>query len=430
MTEAVHIHCPNCRNTLRIPVDWADRPMRCKFCRQVFMAHRKGAPVGSPPATVPNGEVRSAPLAPRPGSRWVFKPAFVAALVLSGAVGAVLGIGIVLGPALRKMVKSETPSQAAKATDRKASDVVVQTEMNPPLETAKDKPAADVAPLTPEIKPPTPEPNKRPPDAGKPPPDQEKKPPEIPKVQPDKDKAKDVSPALKFILNELNLLPPATGGKAAPVNVATLPQFSPEVLAVYKADYVSILDFKDKEAEFPLRSAVARTVQALRENINNTRMRPTIPGNLMDKQLLGFKNQVKAEQESVAQRALILKDLVKELTELSEKYRAGETPRCQVLFDYALLRLKARVVHVVEYNFSLAQIRTDSLVPLKEGENAYKLTPQDKVTANEAYIKQYVKDLKKGWTALPQNHPDTPWAVLAPREQAVLLGLTWEPSEK
>ena len=143
--------------------------------------------------------------------------------------------------------------------------------------------------------------------------------------------------------------------------------------------------------------------------------------------MLAFKNQVKAEQDNVAQRALVLKDLVKESIEIGEKYRAGETPRCQVLFDFALLRLKARVVHVVEYNFNLAQIRTDSLVPLKDDEKLYRLTPQAKVTANEAYIKQYVKDLKKGWTDLPKNYPETPWAVLAPREQEVLLGLAWEP---
>jgi outer membrane biosynthesis protein TonB len=415
MSDAVQIHCPHCRNTLRIPADWADRPVRCKFCHQVFMAHRKRAPAATTNAPEP-GEGNS-----------IFKPAFVAALVLSGAAGAVLGIGIVLGPALRKMVKIETPSQVAKATDQRAPGVVAETGKNPPLEAGKDKPAAEIVPPTPEFKPPPPEPEKRPPDAGKPPPDQEKKPPDITKVQPEKDRVKGVSPA-QLILNELNLLPPATGGKALPVNAATLPEFSPEVLTAYKADYMSILGFRDKEAGYPLRAGIAKTIQALRDNVTTTKMRLTIPGKLMDKQLLNFKNQVKIEQEKVAQGALVLKDLVKELIEIGEKYRAGETPRCQVLFDFTLLRLKARVVHVVEYNFNLAQIRTDSLVQLKADEKLYRLTPQEKVTANEAYIKQYVKDLKKGWAALPKNHPDTPWAVLAPREQEVLLGLTWEPA--
>jgi hypothetical protein len=425
MIEATQVHCPHCRNTLRIPVDWADRPVRCKFCHQVFMAHRKSAPVATEPRALVSG-----PKTPRPAPEGrIFKPAFVAALILSAAVGVVLGIGIVLGPASRKLVKTETPVETVKATDRKAPTGVVDTAKESPRESGKDKPAPDMAPMAPEPKPPAPEFEKRPAEAAKPPPEQEKKPAEVPKAQPPKETAKVVAPALKFILNEMNMLPLATGGKAAPIDAAILPEFSPEVLAVYKADYKSILDFKDKDAEYPLRSAIAKTIQALRENVNSTKMRPTIPGKLMDKQLLALKNQVKAEQENVAQRVLILKDLVKDLAEIGDKYRAGETPRCQVLFDYAQLRLKARVVHVVEYNFNLAQIRTDSLVALKDDEKAYRLTPQEKVSANEAYIKQYVKDLKKGWPALAKNHPDTPWAVLASREPEVHLGLSWEPDE-
>ena len=118
MTDAVHVHCPNCRNTLRIPVDWADRPMRCKFCRQVFMAHRKGASIAAPPTL-------------RPGQARSLKPTFVAALVLSGAAGAVLGVGIFLGPALRTALKSPAPAQTAKAAEQNPPAVTVLTRMNP-----------------------------------------------------------------------------------------------------------------------------------------------------------------------------------------------------------------------------------------------------------------------------------------------------------
>ncbi len=159
-------------------------------------------------------------------------------------------------------------------------------------------------------------------------------------------------------------------------------------------------------------------------------MRQTIPGTFKDKELQVLKNQVKNEQDNVALKAAVLKDLVKELEEVGDKRRDGATKRWQVLYDYSLMRLKARVVYVVEYNFNLAKIRTDSLQALEEGETQYKLTPQEKVTTNEAYIKQYVKDLKKGWTALASNHPDTPWAVMAQREQAVLLGLSWQPAKR
>jgi hypothetical protein len=267
----------------------------------------------------------------------------------------------------------------------------------------------------------------------------EKKPPEGPKAPPDKvkvqdkekdkDKAPDILPGVKFAINELSLLAPATGGKWA-VDPASLPQFTPKGFAPYRPDYMSIMEFKDKDGEFPLRAAIVKTIFLLRENVNKTKMRVTLPGEVKDKQLLVLKKQVKAEQDSVAEKALVLKDLLKELEETGARHRASETKRLQVLFDYTFLRLKARVVHVIEYNYNLAQIRTDSLPQLEAGDTLYRLTPQEKVTINEPYIKQYVKDLKKGWTDMAKNFPDTPWAVLAPREQAVMLGLAWQPAAK
>jgi hypothetical protein len=132
----------------------------------------------------------------------------------------------------------------------------------------------------------------------------------------------------------------------------------------------------------------------------------------------------------VAQRTLVLKELVKELAEVGEKHREVETKRAQVLYDYVLLRLKARVVHVYEYNYNLALIRSDTLPKLENGNTGYRLTSQEKVIINEPLFKQYVKDLKKGWPELAKNHPDTPWAHFAAREQTVLLGLSWQPTKQ
>jgi len=448
MADVVQLMCPHCRNNLRIPTAWAGQPMRCNFCRQVFLAQRKAsagaAASGVKPAPGANGQTdpfRTLPTPPAarpPGVGGLpFKPLPVAGLIIVGVGLAAFVVGIVVGPALRKMFKPETPTPTATATDKKGNDPIGAPGKNPPPETAKERPASEPATRDPQPDqgPPDnakgqPDKDKKPADSAKVPADKDKKLPDSAKGPPEKDKGPTVAPAVRFILNELTLLPPATGGKAAPIDPASLPEFPAKVLDTYKADYKSIMDFKDREADFPLRAAVAKTVLALRNNVNNTTMRPTIPGNLVDKQLFVLKNQVKAEQDIVAKRELPLKDLVKELVEVGEKHRAGETKRWQVLFDYALLRLKARVVHVVEYNFSLALVRTDSLAPLKEDEKIYRLTPQEKVSVNEAYVKQYVKDLKNGWTALAKNHPETPWAVLAPREQAVLLGLSWQPAKQ
>ncbi len=73
MTQAVQAKCPHCKQILRIPGEWLDRPMRCKHCQQVFQARSKSAtpmpPVArpvvpplppAPPAGIPVGKLVSA----------------------------------------------------------------------------------------------------------------------------------------------------------------------------------------------------------------------------------------------------------------------------------------------------------------------------------------------------------------------------------
>jgi hypothetical protein len=70
MSQVVQAKCPHCQNVLRIPSEWVDRAMRCKFCKQTFQAKAKqsgsvniasGAPKSS--GTIPIGK----PAGPRPG---------------------------------------------------------------------------------------------------------------------------------------------------------------------------------------------------------------------------------------------------------------------------------------------------------------------------------------------------------------------------
>src|SRR5207248_2494828 len=79
----VQARCPHCQNTLRIPADWLEKPMRCKHCKKTFQAKARrpepaapsspaapgnnGWPV-SPPAAgmAPPTPVAPVPVAPAP----------------------------------------------------------------------------------------------------------------------------------------------------------------------------------------------------------------------------------------------------------------------------------------------------------------------------------------------------------------------------
>src|SRR5262245_40286090 len=49
MMQIVQARCPYCKNTLRIPGDWLNQPMKCKHCQQIFQTKVK-SPEAAPPA--------------------------------------------------------------------------------------------------------------------------------------------------------------------------------------------------------------------------------------------------------------------------------------------------------------------------------------------------------------------------------------------
>jgi hypothetical protein len=62
MTATVQASCPGCRNILRIPVDWADRALRCKKCGTVVQAKKRDREPGTPaPSPIPASDTAPAP---------------------------------------------------------------------------------------------------------------------------------------------------------------------------------------------------------------------------------------------------------------------------------------------------------------------------------------------------------------------------------
>ena len=155
-------------------------------------------------------------------------------------------------------------------------------------------------------------------------------------------------------------------------------------------------------------------------------MRQTIPGQLPDKAL---KDQVKAEQDRIGKVNFLLKDALRDL-EAAEKLRDEDSKRIQVLYDYTVLRLKARLVYAEEYNYALAEIRNDKVPKLEEGDKVFRLSSQSKVNISEPTIKTMHKELSKKWPQFAKTYADTPWAVMAQREAPVLLGLAWKSAKQ
>jgi hypothetical protein len=57
MTAIIHAKCPSCRQTLRIPADWANASLKCKHCGTMFRAKQR-------PAAAPDSRLTASPRRP------------------------------------------------------------------------------------------------------------------------------------------------------------------------------------------------------------------------------------------------------------------------------------------------------------------------------------------------------------------------------
>jgi Caspase domain len=227
---------------------------------------------------------------------------------------------------------------------------------------------------------------------------------------------------LTKVLEEINRIPQPTSTKLPALNPANL-EIPAKLLELYKADYDDLLQFKN-DRQKPLRAAVADAIVGM-QKAASINMRQTL-GNAD----VNLKKQLLAEQMVITEQLLPLKDaLTAMMTEAVSEERGKETKRWQVLYDFVLLRAKARYVFVMDYNFIVGQFRGDAQKPLGQGDKLWRLTPQERLSTTESTYKQWAKDVAKGWDKLQKNFPETPWAIEADRQRAIILGLAWQPAK-
>jgi hypothetical protein len=231
---------------------------------------------------------------------------------------------------------------------------------------------------------------------------------------------------LHAILRELAGIPQPKGDYQSVFRMARTARFAAKALEEFKADYKNLLDFTGKGQQFPVRAAVAEAVAALKTS-SNVSVRSHTPSVVEGQRLSAFKAELLAEQKTVAVAQATLKEALQALLDV-EGLRGGEGKRWQVLYDFVLLRVRARLVYLREYNFVLGRVRTDNLPDLGPNDRLWRLVPSDKLTSTDLFAKQQLKELRKGWERLINDYPGTPWAYLGQRESSLLLGLAWQPA--
>lgn len=241
---------------------------------------------------------------------------------------------------------------------------------------------------------------------------------------------------VKNILDEINRIPPVRAARPGTDNSLQfnyLPPFPAKALDLFKEKYASFAELKQmveaNPKEYPLRVAVLKAAQALNENAKFVMEESlTNPGGPVTP---AVKKGFLAKQQEPGVAIFKLEEALGELQAAAEDRDKETSKRWQANYDYAQARMLSRLVYTFEYNFVLGDVRADRLPELKAAiHNGWRIgaLPEVHSAKKEAKVKGWLKDIKKSWSRILKEYPDTPWAVMAKRESMTALGLEWRAS--
>jgi predicted Zn finger-like uncharacterized protein len=135
-----------------------------------------------------------------------------------------------------------------------------------------------------------------------------------------------------------------------------------------------------------------------------------------------FKQRLLDEGKSVARLLLPLTEALQQLRDVAE-FRDREPRRWQADHDYVLARLLQQLAFLYEYQFHLGQMRQELPPRDPATHQGWQLAAQEKMQATDREYKQMAAEAKKLLERLIEEHPGTPWALLARRDRLNYLGL-------
>lgn len=197
--------------------------------------------------------------------------------------------------------------------------------------------------------------------------------------------------------------------------------FHPDVMQKYRPDYVSLAEYERMVNQNQARLAL---VEAARlswiENMEAPGLR------FLKEDEAAFANAL-TEAQKVAARLEPQIERLYQVMRNGERDREQEvTPRWQAGFDLAMGRVIAVKVRTETYNAMMAQAKRGISFKNKDS-NTWTLTPDHEITVST----QLANLATKGRDYLQRvvdEHPGTPWAMVAERELAKPFGWRWEES--
>jgi hypothetical protein len=197
--------------------------------------------------------------------------------------------------------------------------------------------------------------------------------------------------------------------------------FDPAMMREYKPDWISRSQYEanlDRE-KHPIRQAVIEAGLLTQQNLPG---QPTLRFPAADGP--EFKEAMAKAQEVAARIAYTVDAALEPVLRVS-KLRDHETSRrWQAHYDLILGRLLAMKIRCYEYNWACAKMKKDAPKFQKPESNAWRLVPDDEIHYSDkaAAAAAEARALLK---RVIEEHPGTPWALLAQRELKDPFGFKW-----
>ena len=195
--------------------------------------------------------------------------------------------------------------------------------------------------------------------------------------------------------------------------------FDPVAMSRYRPDYLSPQDYMSKVKQSPLRQALVNAAQMKPvTGISRPRTR------FQQQDQARLAGELTRAQQDAARLEQPLINLARILDKGMKFRESEESPRWQAGYDLAMGRVLAQKVRTESYNGMLAKAKLGMKFK-DEKNNTWVLEPSDEVTISTKW-KREAETARTLLENVVNNHPDTPWALLAQRELDVPIGWVWQ----
>ncbi len=211
-----------------------------------------------------------------------------------------------------------------------------------------------------------------------------------------------------------------TGGLYLVADENDGPRFDPTVMRAYAPDYRPIAQYKKELDSNAAKHALVDA--AVSTNIQEIPF-PTLSFRADNEATL--RQELNEAQKPFALLDYYLREMEKRLSD-AEKYRRSlDSPRWRAGFDLALGRVLAMRVRAHGYNVVLADMKRQPKPFQREGSNVWRLVPSEGIDSTPQ-VTRMAKAAVAYLKGVIEQHPGTPWELLAREELKTPLGWAWQ----